>query len=214
MTDCDNHLCRRIFNLNWIPILAMGGVLLLAVALTRFSIEPVAFGITMAIAVAPASITYFHLHLKSDRADPKLVFMLGTVAQVIMVTAIVGPLSYVAAASGWPLQDHALQAMDRAIGFDARAVILFVNEHPTLAGMLSFGYAMIKWPLLTISMPSRCSPPLCAVAADTVTSLTLALPGYHRDFDLRARDRQLSGVGTDAPRCPERERECISSRPA
>jgi uncharacterized membrane protein YfcA len=93
MTDCDNHLCWRIFNLNWIPILVMGGVLLLAVALTRFSIEPVAFGITMAIAVALASITYFHLHLKSDRADPKLVFMLGTVAQVIMVTAIVGPLS-------------------------------------------------------------------------------------------------------------------------
>ena len=152
MTDQDGHLHWRMFNLNWIPVLAMGGVLLLSISLTRFSIEPFAFGITMAIAVALASIAYLHRHVKSDRADPKLVFMLGTVAQVIMVTAIVGPLSYVVAAVGWPLQDHALAAIDHAIGFDAKAVILFVNDNPTLAGALLFGYVMIKLPLLTISI--------------------------------------------------------------
>jgi membrane-associated phospholipid phosphatase len=76
--------------------------------------------------------------------------MLGTVAQVIMVTAIVGPLSYVVAGLDWPLQDHALAALDRAMGFDARAVILFVNDYPTLAVALGFGYGMIKWPLLAI----------------------------------------------------------------
>jgi membrane-associated phospholipid phosphatase len=150
MADRGNDLCWRIFNLNWIPVGAMGGVLLFAVALTRFSIEPLAFGIMMAIGFALAAVAYLNVYLKGDRVDPKLVFMLGTVAQVIMVTAIVGPLSYVVAARGWPLQDHALAALDRAMGFDARAVILFVNDYPIIAGVLGFGYGMIKWPLLAI----------------------------------------------------------------
>jgi membrane-associated phospholipid phosphatase len=150
MADRDHDLCWRVFNLNWLPVAAMGCVLLLAVALTRFSIEPLAFGIVMAIGVTLAAVAYLHVRLKGDQVDPKLVFMLGAVAQVIMVTAIVGPLSYVAAALDWPLQDRALAALDRAMGFDARTVILFVNDYPTLAGALGFGYGMIKWPLLAI----------------------------------------------------------------
>jgi hypothetical protein len=136
MADRDNDFCWRIFNLNWISVAAMGGVLLFAVALTRFSIEPLDFGITMAVGVTLAAVAYLHVHAKGDQVDSKLVFMLGTVAQVIMVTAIVGPLSYVVAGLDWPLQDHALAALDRAMGFDARTVILFVNDYPTLAGAL------------------------------------------------------------------------------
>jgi membrane-associated phospholipid phosphatase len=150
MTDRENELCWRAFNLNWIPVAIMGSVLLFAVALTRFSIEPLAFGIMMAIGITLAAVAYLHVHVKDNQADPKLVFMLGTVAQVIVVTAIVGPLSYVVAALDWPLQDHALAALDRAMGFDAKTVILFVNDYPTLAGVLGFGYGMIKWPLLAI----------------------------------------------------------------
>lgn len=128
----------------------MGAVLLAAIGLTNFSIEPVAFGVTIAIASFLALVAYRHRHAQSDRADPKLVFMLGAVAQVILVTAIVGPLSYVAGSFNWPLQDYALSAFDRAMGFDSRAVILFVNDHPALSGALNFGYNMIKWPLLVI----------------------------------------------------------------
>jgi len=174
MTDRDNHLCWRLFNLNWIPIAAMGGVLLLAVAFTRFSIEPLAWGITVAIAAMLAAVAYRHLHARADQADHKLVFMLGTVAQVIMVTAIVGPLSYVVAALDWPLQDQGLAALDRAMGFDARAVILFVNEYPTLAGALGFGYAMIKWPLLAIPIILAATRRFARLQ-QFVTSLTLAL---------------------------------------
>jgi membrane-associated phospholipid phosphatase len=174
MTDRDVCLCWRIFNLNWLPIAAMGGVLLLAVALTKFSIEPVAFGITMAIAVALASIAYLYRHVKSDQADPKLVFMLGAVAQVIMFTAIVGPLSYVVASLDWPLQDRALAAVDHAMGFDSRAAILFVNDHPTLSGALNFGYAMIKWPLLAIPIVLAATLRFARLQ-QFVMSLTIAL---------------------------------------
>ena len=173
MADRDHDLCWRVFNLNWIPVAAMGGVLLFAVALTRFSIEPLAFGIMMAIGVALAVVAYIHVHVK-DQADPKLVFMLGTVAQVIIVTGIVGPLSYVVAAFDWPLQDHALAALDRAMGFDARTVILFVNDYPTLAGVLNFGYGMIKWPLLAIPVVLAATRRFARLQ-QFVTALMLAL---------------------------------------
>lgn len=150
MTDTGARLAWRLFNLNWLPIGTMGAALLAAVALTDFSIEPVVFGIAVAIALFLALLAYVHRHAKSDRADPKLVFMLGAVAQVVLVTAIVGPLSYVAVSFNWPLQDAALSALDYAMGFDSRAVILFVNDHPALSGVLNFGYNMIKWPLLAI----------------------------------------------------------------
>jgi membrane-associated phospholipid phosphatase len=150
MTNRDAGLAWRLFGLNWLPIGTMGAVLLAAIGLTKFSIEPVAFGITVAVASFLGLVAYRHRHTKSDSADPKLVFMLGAVAQVILVTAIVGPLSYVVAAFNWPLQDRALSAVDYAMGFDSRTVILFVNDHPALSRALNFGYNMIKWPLLVI----------------------------------------------------------------
>ncbi len=138
MTNRGASLAWRLFNLNWLPIGMMGAVLLAAISLTNFSVEPVAFGITVAIALSLALVAYRHHYAKSDRADPKLML------------AIVGPLSYVVASFNWPLQDRVFSAIDYAFGFDSRAVILFVNDHPALSGALNFGYNMIKWPLLVI----------------------------------------------------------------
>jgi membrane-associated phospholipid phosphatase len=174
MTDRDAGLAWRIFNLNWIPIGAMGAVLLAAVVLTDFSLEPVAFGVTVAIALLLVLVAYRHRYAKSDRANPKLVFMLGAVGQVILATAIVGPLSYVVASCNWPLQDHALSAIDHAMGFDSRAVILFVNDHPTWSGALNFGYSMIKWPLLVIPIVLATTFRLVRLQ-QFVMSLTVAL---------------------------------------
>jgi hypothetical protein len=100
MTDRDADLAWRIFNLTWIPIGAMGALLLAAVVLTDFSIEPVVFGVTCGIALALALVAYSPRLAKSDQARPRLVFMTGAVAQIVQVTAIVGPLSYVALAAG------------------------------------------------------------------------------------------------------------------
>jgi membrane-associated phospholipid phosphatase len=150
MIGAGPRLAWRLCNLNWFPIWLMGAMLTGAVALTSFSIEPVVFGITMAAAFVLALLGYHHLHASSDLVDTKLVFMLVAIAQVISVTAIVGPLSYVVGSFNWPLQDDALLAIDSAMGFDSKAVILFANDHPFLCGVLNFGYDMIKWPLLAI----------------------------------------------------------------
>jgi membrane-associated phospholipid phosphatase len=136
--------------LNWLPIAAMGSLLALGLSVTGLRLEPVAYGITLALAASFVTIAYRHHIAKGERADPKLVFSLGTIGQVIIICAIVGPLSYVACKIGFPLQDQALLAIDRALGLDPEPIARFVNAHPWLADVLSRGYGLIKWPLLGI----------------------------------------------------------------
>jgi membrane-associated phospholipid phosphatase len=150
MVDSDVRVAWQLFNLNWIPIAIMGGILLLAVVLSDFSLEPVAFGITVGIAALLGLAAYVYSIARGDSADPKLTFSLGTISQLILVTAIVGPLSYVAGASNWPLQDQTFLLIDRAMGLDPEPIARFVDAHPAIANLLNTGYGFIKWPLLGI----------------------------------------------------------------
>ena len=150
MVDTDAKTAWLIFQLNWLPIAAMGSLLALGLSASGLRLEPVAYGIALAIAASFVAIAYLHRMTKGDRADPKLIFSLGTIGQVIITCAIVGPLSDVAGKLGWPLQDQALLAIDRALGLDPEPIARFVNDHPWLGDILSRGYGLIKWPLLGI----------------------------------------------------------------
>lgn len=150
MSGWDARLAWRAFNLNWFPIAALGAALLLAIAWTDFSLEPVAFGLAAAVALALALIAYTHALVRAEAADPKLIFWLGTTAQVTLVTAIVGPLSYIANAFNWPLQDQTLLWIDRAMGLNPEAIAAFVNDHQWLEKCFDTGYGFIKWPLLGV----------------------------------------------------------------
>jgi hypothetical protein len=150
MSGSDVRLAWQTFNLNWIPIGALGAALLLGIALTDFSLEPVAVGFVAAVVSGLALIVYLHAFVRADAADPKLIFWLGTTAQVILVTAIIGPLSYIANAFNWPLQDQALLSIDRAMGLDPESIAAFVNNHEWLAKCFETGYGFIKWPLLGV----------------------------------------------------------------
>lgn len=150
MLATDARIAWHLFQLNWLPIAAMGSLLGLAVLAGDFTLEPAAFGITAAIAVLLVAVAYVHRFARADRADPKLIFSVGTIGQVVLTCAIVGPLSYVAGTTHWPLQDHTLLAIDRALGLDPEPIARFVNNHPWLAEALSRGYGLIKWPLLGI----------------------------------------------------------------
>ena len=148
MVDSNACIAWRLFHLNWIPIALMGGILLFGVALYGFSFEPVAAAIPIAIAVALALIAYVYAFAKADRADPKLIFSLGAISQLLFVATIMGPLTYVAGTANWPLQDHALLAIDRALGMDPEWIASYVNDHDWLGGLLLRGYGLIKWMLL------------------------------------------------------------------
>ncbi len=56
------------------------------------------------------------------RRDPQVMFVLGATAQLILITAVMTPLTYVAAATICRMQDANLSPIDRALGFDWRAL--------------------------------------------------------------------------------------------
>lgn len=147
MNEGEAGAAWRAFNLNWLLVISMSAVLLGVIACTDFSLEPVAFGATLAVGTALALVAYGSAF---TLADPKLVFWFGSTAQVIVASAIAGPLSYVANALDWPLQDRALLLIDRAIGLDPQSVAAFANNHSWLVDYLNCGYGLIKWPLLAI----------------------------------------------------------------
>ena len=97
-----------------------------------------------------ALIVYLYAFAKGDQADPKLIFSLGAISQLFFVVIIMGPLTYVTGVANWPLQDHALLAIDRAMGMDPEVIARYVNDHDWLGGLLLRAYGLIKIMLLAV----------------------------------------------------------------
>jgi hypothetical protein len=150
MLPSDKHLAWKLQSLNWIPIVGMAGVLGIAMLWAGFSIEPTAFVSMTGLAIALAVIAYLYLLARKDAADPKLVFALVAIGQLLMVATLMGPLSYVAAATNWPLLDNMLLAIDRTLGVDPEVIARFVNDHPAVASCLNTSYGFIKWFMLGV----------------------------------------------------------------
>jgi hypothetical protein len=139
----------RLFGLTWIPLIAMCAAFFGIVATTSFSFEPIGLTCCFAVIAVYLGFAYYNA-LAPRRRDPQVVFVLGSTAQLALVVVIMGPLTYLAAAADFPMQDANLHALDQALGLDWRAYMTYVNDHPFLAEWLSAGYAMIKWPILAI----------------------------------------------------------------
>jgi hypothetical protein len=78
--------------------------------------------------------------------------MLTGIAQIILVVAVMISLIYIAGAANLPLQDARLLTFDRAIGFDFRAFVTFVNDRDWVIAILAWGYRAISWPILVITV--------------------------------------------------------------
>ncbi|MFB9267100.1 phosphatase PAP2 family protein [Bradyrhizobium erythrophlei] len=150
MAESDARLAWRLFNLNWILIAAMSSVLLFAVLFAGFTLEPVSLGVMSGMAGQFALMVYLYFWARGSAADPKLIFGLGAIAQLLLIVVIMGPLTYVVLAINWPLQDQTFLAVDRAMGLDPETLIRFVNDHAWVMTSLETGYGFIKWFLLAI----------------------------------------------------------------
>jgi hypothetical protein len=139
----------RFFLFNWIVVGAMAATLALSVLITDFTIAPV--GLLVAVGYIAIYAGFAHANARSPtRRDPQVMFVLGSTAQIVLTTAVMAPMTYVAAAINFPMQDSALLAADRAMGLDWAAYVHFVDDRPSLASWLNVGYAMIGWPLFAI----------------------------------------------------------------
>jgi hypothetical protein len=159
----------RLFEFNWIPLGLVAAVGLACLVLSGFSVGfP---GLVLCFGFVALYLGFAYYNVKAPhRRDPQVVFVLGSTGQIVLVTVLLTPLTYVAAAAGFPLQDANLLAIDRALGWDGRAYLAFINDHPLLADWLSYGYTMIRWPIFAI--------PVVLAAAhryERVQNFTLAL---------------------------------------
>ena len=149
MTDHEAQAAWRLFTLNWIPLALMALALALCLSLTKFSIKPESALFSLGAIALYTGIAYFSAR-GSRRHSAVMAFMFGSAAQLFLITALMTPLTYVAAASDLPLQDANLAALDRALGLDWRAYLAFVNDRPWLIGYLALGYALIAWPVFGV----------------------------------------------------------------
>lgn len=149
MQGQDVERAWHYFQINWIPIALMGVTLSASLALTNFRIGLVGLAVTLGFVAIYAGFAYANAR-SPVRRDPQVMFCLGSTAQIVLITALMTPLTYVAGAMNFPLQDANLLAIDRALGFDWVAYVNYVNDRPLLATWLSYGYTMIRWPIFAI----------------------------------------------------------------
>ncbi len=149
MTQRDAVIGWQLSGICWLVLAAMGAALAAAIAVTDFSLAPGGAAFCFGFVAVYAGFSLYNARA-AHRRDPQVVFVLGAIAQIVLVTVLMTPLTYVAAAAHYPLRDAALQAIDEALGFDWRGYLVFVNDHPLLAQWLTYGYTMIKWPLFAI----------------------------------------------------------------
>jgi hypothetical protein len=76
----------------------------------------------------------------TKRPDERLAASAMATINLLLVTNVMMPLSYLAMAAGGPLWDDRFMAWDRALGFDWFAYADFVNAHPVLVDVLRFAY--------------------------------------------------------------------------
>jgi hypothetical protein len=194
MTEHDVALGWRRFQRNWVMIGLMSVALALSVALTRFSIELSGLAVSLGFVAIYAGFAYANAYSPSRR-DPQVMFVLGSIAQIVLVTVLMPPLTYVAAAANLPLRDAELLAVDRWLGLDWAAYVGFVNDHPVLSGWLSYGYGMIRWPLFAIPVILTAAGRYCrlqdftlafglALIATTIVSALVPAIGVYQQIGL------------------------------
>ncbi len=189
MQGQDVERAWQYFQFNWIPIALMGVALSGGLMLTNFRIGLTGALVTAAFVAVYAGFAYANTR-SPTRRDPQVMFCLGSTAQLVLITALMTPLTYVAGTANFPLQDANLLAVDRAFGLDWIAYATFVNDHPILATWLGFGYTMIRWPLFLI--PALAGGRLSLSAHPGIhLRVRIRTDRHHGYLRLRAGDRRV-----------------------
>lgn len=188
MTDA--HAAWRLFTLTWIPVAALALALALGLALTGFSIKPQSAMFPACSALLFAAICYGSVWL-SGRYQ-RVSFVFGSATQLVVITLLITPLTYIAAAASMPLQDANLAALDRMLGLDWRGYVAFVNRSPQLSAFFALGYGMISWPIFFIPVLLAMQRHfgrlqqftlaflLTLIATTVISTLVPALGAYHQ----------------------------------
>jgi hypothetical protein len=190
----------RLFVFNWILLGAVAAAFGLAILLTDFSVAIYPAIVGGGFVALYAGFSFFNA-IATSRRDPQIVFVLGCIAQIVLITLLMAPFTYVAAAANFPMADATLLAVDRFLGLNWLGYVTFVNERPLLATWLDFGYMMIKWPLFIIPVVLAAAGKfrrlqeyvlafLIALIATTIVSTMVPAIGVYQELGLSVTDFQ------------------------
>jgi hypothetical protein len=199
---------RVLDRLIWGLIAAVAAAVLAAPLLSDFRI---AWSTFMAPALACAILLlggHFYSHWRSDA---RLASGLLCTAQVIAFAAVGAPLSYIAASANVPLCDHWLDALDRAVGFDWKALLAWMNAVPQVYFVLRPIYLSLTLQMTTVVLCLAFSGRLLwlrvytlafifAVLVSIAISTVLPAAGVWSYYGLTADDSQIvPAVSTSWP---------------
>jgi hypothetical protein len=129
---------------------AIAGLLLLGCLLLSFTLTfgsaAYSYGICLSL------MAYAGWRFRQGGVVDRVTYVLGCQAQLLLLTALLAPLTYIAGAFVFPFADAYLLRLDRALGLEWRVYLDLVNAYPWLGEVSNFGYKMIRWPLFTIPL--------------------------------------------------------------
>jgi hypothetical protein len=135
----DAAILRRLDRLIWAIAAAVAFVVLAAPLVSNFHLDAATFMAPAGACLALAGAAWFY---RSQRNDLRIASGLESTAQLIAFTAVGAPLSYLAAAAGamFPLQDSMFDAVDRALGFDWRNLLVWMNNQKAAHSVFMLSY--------------------------------------------------------------------------
>lgn len=135
----DNDRLRRADLAIWGTIGLIGLFVIAATSVTPLRIEWRSFLTPVSCGALIFAAGWFY---RSVRNEPRLAAVLTATSQIIAFAAVGAPLSYVAARSGFPLQDALFNSWDRAwLHLDWTPIMQMVAERPNLRRVLLLAYS-------------------------------------------------------------------------
>jgi hypothetical protein len=189
-------------------VVAVAIVVVAAPFLTDFLVAWRTFAApTLACAVLFAAGCFY----RRWRPDERLASGLLSTAQVVAFTAVAAPLSYIAASANLPLYDHGLDAIDRALGFDWKALLAIMDDSPLTHAVLLLAYLSLTLQITTVVLYLAFSGRLlwlrvfilaffCAAMISISISAVLPAAGAWPYYGIAATDSQIfPAVSTSWP---------------
>lgn len=141
-------LAQNLYLLNWIILATLALIVGLTLPLAGFFLTPDRDA-WEAVLLACLFVSVGHLLFTRFYA-PRLAFIFATIAQLGTLSLLSALLTYIAAASNFPLQDAALADWDRALGLDWIAYYRFMTARPALLDYAYLFYGAIVLPPLGV----------------------------------------------------------------
>ena len=121
----------------WLIVITAALVSALSVVFGGFRVEARSLAAAGGASLLCEGLAWFY---RTRRPDPRIAATLSAVAQVLVVSAAAGVMSYTVAARGGPLWDATFASWDKNLGVDWLAYAAMVNNHPWLAWTGGFAY--------------------------------------------------------------------------